>query len=89
LRRPLIYRTHQPTFHHPGFQKRTDQLQHAPITDPGLDSAHQFVVRNPVEKFLEVQVYTPAIAFRDISLRLFHRLMRRASGPKPVAVIGK
>src|SRR3989441_12069986 len=57
LRRPLIDRTHQPAFHHPGSQKRPDQLQHPPIADPGFDSGHQFVMRNPVEKFLEVQVH--------------------------------
>ena len=89
LRRPLIYRTHQPAFHHSGFQKRPDQLQHPPIADPALDSGHQFVVRDPVEKLLEIQVHTPAIAGRYILLRCLHRLMRRASGSKPVAVIGK
>jgi hypothetical protein len=46
-------------------------------------------VRDPVEEFLEVEVHTPAIVCRDVLLRLFHRLMRRASGSKPVATIGK
>ncbi len=27
LRRPLVHRTHQPAFHHPGSQKRADQFQ--------------------------------------------------------------
>src|SRR5207247_1850413 len=39
--------------------------------------------------FLEVQVHTPATACGNIPLRRFHRLMRRAPGSKPVAVIGK
>src|SRR5262249_40263844 len=89
LRRPLIHRTHQPAFHHPGFQKRPDQLQHAPIADPGFDSGYQFVVRNPVEEFLQIQVHYPAITLGDILLRRCHRLMCRTPGPKPVAVIGK
>src|SRR5215470_13061197 len=72
LRRPLIYRTHQPAFHHSGFQKRPDQLQQPPIADPGFDSGYQFVLRNPVEKFLQIQIYAPAITFRDVLLRLSH-----------------
>src|SRR5437763_3369801 len=89
LRRPLIHRTHQPAFHHSGLQKRPDQLQQSPIADPGFDSGHQFVVRNPVKEFLEIQVYAPAIAVGDILLCLCHRLMSRAPGSKPVAVVGK
>src|SRR5579872_1143820 len=61
----------------PGFQKRPDQLQQSLIADPGFDSGHQFVVRNPVEEFLEVQVHAPSIALGDILLRLRHRLMSR------------
>jgi hypothetical protein len=50
---------------------------------------NQGSVGSGIQKFLEVQVQHPAIAFSYMLLRLYHRLMRRASGPKPVAVIGK
>jgi site-specific DNA recombinase len=89
LRRPLIHRRNQPAFHHSGSQKCPDQLQQPLIADPFCDSGHQFVVVNPIEEFLQIQVRHPAIAFDDILLRLFYRLMHRAPGPKPVAMIRK
>jgi hypothetical protein len=46
-------------------------------------------VVDPVEKFLEVQIHHPAVAFGLILLRLFHRLMCRSLGPKPIAVFGE
>ena len=41
---------------------------------------------DPVEKFLEIQIHHPAVAFGLILLRLRHRLMCRSLGPKPIAV---
>ena len=89
LRRSLVDRTHQPVFHHSRLEKRPDQLQQALIADPFGDLRHQFVVRDPIEKFLEVQVHAPAIARGDVLLRRLHRLMGRPSRTKPVAVLGK
>ena len=89
LRRPFIHRTHQPVFHHSGLQKRPDQLQQPLVANPFCDLCHQFVVIDPVEELLQIQIHHPAIACGDILLRRCHRLMRRASRPKPVAVIGK
>src|ERR1035437_3408629 len=71
-------RTHQPVFHHPGFQKRLNQLQHPPIADPRADSGHQFVVANPVEKFLQIQVHHPACRWRRKRVPKWRR-----SGPLP------
>ena len=42
-----------------------------------------------IQEFLQIQIHHPAIAFGDVLLRRCHRLMRRAPGPKPVAVFGK
>src|SRR5215831_7767201 len=79
----------QPVFQYSSLQKRPDQLQQPLVVDPLGDSSHQSVVIDPIEKFLQVKVHHESIAFGDVLLRLFHRLMRRASGSKPVAVLGK
>src|SRR3984893_14933380 len=50
---------------------------------------HQSVVVDPIEELLQIQIHHPAIAFGDVLLRLFHRLMRRPPRTKPVAVFGK
>ena len=42
-----------------------------------------------VEKFLQIQINRPVVACGDISLRLRHCLMSRASRPKAIAVLGK
>src|ERR1700730_2447534 len=40
-------------------------------------------------KFLEITIHHPAVAFGLILLRLFHRLVCRSLGPKPIAVFGE
>src|ERR1035441_1307854 len=50
---------------------------------------HQFVVNDPIEEFLQVEINAPAAAFGNILLRLCHRLMGRPSRSEPIAVIGK
>jgi hypothetical protein len=89
LWRAFVYRPDQPVLHHTGREERPDQLQHAPVADPCGNPRHQLVVADPVEEFLQIQVHHPAVAFGHIVLCPRHRLMRRASGSKPVAVIGK
>ena len=44
---------------------------------------------DPVEELFQIQIHHPAAAFGYILLSLGYRLMRRASGPEPVAVNGK
>ena len=70
LRRPFIHRTHQPAFHHSGLQKCPDQLQQPLVAHPFCDLRHQFVVVDPVEEFLQIQIHHPAIACGDVLLRL-------------------
>jgi site-specific DNA recombinase len=52
LRRPLIYRTHQPAFHDPSREKRPDQLQHSLVADPLGDLRHQLVMVDSIEELL-------------------------------------
>src|SRR5229473_4009606 len=59
------------------------------IADPFGYLREQSVVVDPVEKFLEIQIHHPAVAFGLILLRLLHRLMCRSPGPKPIAVFGE
>src|SRR5262249_37522580 len=46
-------------------------------------------VIDSIEKFLQIKINAPAVAFSDILLRLCHRLMSRPSRPEPVAAIGE
>src|SRR6266849_3488113 len=59
------------------------------IADLFGDLRQQSVVIDPVEKFLEIQIHHPAVAFGLILLRLLHRLVCRSLGPKPIAVFGE
>ncbi len=45
------------------------------IADLFGDLREQSVVVDPVEKFLEIQIHHPAVAFAWILLRLLHRLI--------------
>ena len=89
MRSSLIHRTHQSAFHYASCEKRPDQLQQSLVADPFGDLCHQFVMRNPIEEFLQIKIHTPAIAFGDVLLRRLHRLMRRPPRTKPVTVFGK
>ena len=86
MRCSFLSRTHQPVLHYSGSQERTNQFQQPLIADPFGDLREQSVVVDPVEKFLEIQIHHPAVAFGLILLRLRHRLMCRSLGPKPIAV---
>jgi site-specific DNA recombinase len=86
LRSPFLARTYQPVLHHSGLQERANQFQQTLVADPFGDLREQSVVVDPVEKFLEIQIYHPAVAFGLILLRLLYRLMCRSLGPKPIAV---
>ena len=76
LRRPLVYRTHQPVFHHASLQKRPDQLPQPLVADSLRDLSHQSIMIHPIEKFLQIEVHYEPITFGDVLLCLFHRLMR-------------
>ena len=56
------------------------------VFHPLRDAAHQFVVVDPIEEFLQIEIHHPVVAFGDVLLRLGHGLMRRPSRSKPVAV---
>src|ERR1017187_1370588 len=89
LRSPFHARADQPVLHHPGIQECPDEFQQPLVLDPLGDLTHQFVVIDPIEKLLEIEINAPAAAFGDILLRLCHRLMGRPSRPEPIAVIGE
>jgi len=44
---------------------------------------------NSIEKFLQIEINHPAVAFGNVPLCLRYSLMRRSSRSKAVAVIGK
>src|SRR5438309_8964034 len=53
------------------------------------DLPHQFVVINSIEKFFQIEVNHPAVAFGNVPLRLSHRLMGGSSRSKTIAVVGE
>src|SRR5581483_4761377 len=59
------------------------------VPNPLGDLPHQFVVIDSVEEFLQIEVYHPAVARRDVLLRPLHCLMRRPSRSKTIAAIGE
>ena len=75
LRRPFHTRTHQPALHHPRIQECPDEFQQPLVLYPFGDLTHQFVVVDPVEKFLQVEINAPAVTFGDVLLRLGYRLL--------------
>jgi hypothetical protein len=50
---------------------------------------HQFVVVDPIEEFLRIEIDAPAVAFGNILLRLCHCLFGGPSRSKTIAVFGK
>src|SRR5271165_6906182 len=89
LRGPFRARTDQPVLHHPSIEECSDEFQQPLVLDALGDLPHQFVVIDPIEKFLQINVNHPAVACHDVLLRLGHGLMGRPSWPEPIAVSGK
>ena len=86
---PFHARTNQPVLHHPSIQECPDEFQQPLVLNPFGDLTHQLVVRNSIEKFLQIEINAPAVTLGDVLLCLCHCLMSRPSWPEPVAVIGK
>src|SRR5215471_10879348 len=86
---PLVHRADQAIFHHPGLEKRPDELEHTFIGHPRGDARHQAVMIDPVEKFFEIKVDHNAVARGNVLLRLGHCLMGGASRSETVTVLGK
>jgi len=78
-----------PVLHHPSIQECPDEFQQPLVFDPFGNLTHQFVVIDPIEKFLQIKIHNPAVAFCYILLCLGYRLMSRSFWSKRVAVIGK
>ena len=89
LRGPLVHRTDQAVFHHPGLEKRPDKFEHPFVGHPRGDARHQAVVIDPVEKFFEIKVNDDIVARGNVLLRLGHGLMGGASRSEAVAMLGK
>src|ERR1019366_3086873 len=65
----------QSILHHPGVQKRPDELQQPLVLDSFSHLPHQFVVIDSIEKFFQVEIDHPVVTRGDILLRLSYRLM--------------
>src|SRR5215211_1410301 len=60
LRRALLRRADQASFHHACGQKAADEFQDALVSDPLGNEPHQDVVVDPVEELLQVDIHTTA-----------------------------
>ncbi|MGF6433309.1 hypothetical protein ABIE91_008529 [Bradyrhizobium elkanii] len=89
MRRALFRRADHPSLHHPRIQESADELQKALVSHPFGDQPHQDVVVDPVEELFQVDVHDDGVPGRDIRLRPFHRLMRRAGRPEAEARLGE
>jgi len=89
LRRTFLRRADRPSFHHTRIQECADELQDAVVSDPLGNKPHQNVVFDPVEELFQVDVHNNGVPGRDIRLRPFHRLMRRAPRPQAEARLGE
>jgi hypothetical protein len=89
LRGALPAGLEQPVVKHTGRQVASDEPKHPPVLDACRHSGHEFVVIDPVEKFRQVYIDNELIAFGDISLRLCHRLLGRASRPEAVTMLAE
>ena len=70
LRGPLVHRADQAVFHHPGLEKRPDELEHPFIGHPRRDARHQEVVMDPVEEFFEIKVNDDTVTLGNVLLPL-------------------
>src|SRR6516162_4062847 len=57
-------------FHHPGLEKRPDELEHPFIGHPRRDARHQEVVMDPVEEFFEIKVNDDTVTLGNVLLPL-------------------
>ena len=89
LWRAFVGGTHQPVFHHTGGEKRPDEFQQSRVGDTLGHTSHQQVMVHSIKEFLQIDVHHPLITLGDVGLCLRHRLMRRTSRPKAIAVVGE
>jgi site-specific DNA recombinase len=82
-------RTDQSVLHRPCIQKCPDELQQPLVLDAFGDLAHQFVMVDSIEEFFQIEINHPAVALRNILLRLCHGVMRRPTRSEPIAVLGE
>ena len=87
MRGPLVHRTDQAVFHHPGLEKRPDEFEHPFVGHPRGHPRHQAVVIDPIEEFFEIKVNHNAVALGNVLLRLGYGLMGGASRSEAVTVL--
>jgi hypothetical protein len=86
---PFHARADQPVSITPAFKNARMSFNKPLVRNPFGDLTHQFVLIDPIDKFLEVKINAPAEAFGDKLLRLGHRLMGRPSRPEPRSCVRK
>src|SRR5271155_3464299 len=89
LRSSFHARADQSVLHHSGIQEVPDEFQQPLVLDALRNLAHQFVVIDSIEEFIQIEVDHPSVALRNVLLRLSHGMMRRPTRSEPIAVLGK
>jgi hypothetical protein len=89
LRRASIAPLHHAIAHDPSIQVRPDQPQYRGIVHAPLQPVDQYVVIDPVEKLLQVDVHHDAPSGLHVRLGGQHRLLRPSSRAKPIAMLAE
>ena len=79
----------QTVFHHSDLKKSPDEFKPAIVSDPFSNACHQPIVIDPIEELFEIEINHDIVAHCNIHLRLGHRLMREASWPEAVNILGE
>jgi len=85
LRSAFHARINQSVLDHSSVQERSNEFEKPLVFHSFCDPAHQFVVIDSIEEFLQVTIDAPAVTSGDILLRLGYRLMSGWPRSKTVA----
>ncbi len=85
LRRAFLRRLHESVLQHTCLKPAPNQSQKPSVSYPLGDLTHQFVVVDSVEELFQIEIDHPTVSRSDMLVGTRNRLMRRASGTKPVA----
>jgi hypothetical protein len=76
---------HESVLQHTCRKPAPNQSQKPAVFYPLGDLTHQFVVVDSIEELFQIEIDHPTVSRSDVLLGTRDRLMRRASGTKPIA----
>jgi site-specific DNA recombinase len=86
---PLVALHKRSVLQHSCFQEAPDDPQQAFVFHSTCETAHQYIVINPVEELLQVDIHDDLSPLGHVLLRPLQRLVGAAAGPESVAGLRK